>query len=99
MVLANKVSSTAWLHENVNSRASWLHALKGAKVDALVTLDSSVSCGGTLGKSRGVEHHDVVVPEFVRFQVFQCVGLDGCVRLDRQLIQSHVVLTDVEGAL
>ena len=56
-------------------------------------------CRGTLGKGRRVEHHDVVVSQFVGFEVFQRIGLDGGVGLNGQLVQSHIVFAYVKGPL
>lgn len=46
-------------------KTAWLHALQGTQIDALVTLNSGMPCRSPLGKSRRIQHHDVVVAEFV----------------------------------
>ena len=67
MVLVKRASSTAWLQENVNT-SSLISSRSGTKVDALVPLDSGVSCGGPLGESGWVEHHDVVLRQVLVFR-------------------------------
>ena len=66
MVLAKRASSTAWLHEKVNSKLPFI-MLNARKVDALVALNGACLADARLAKQVD-QHHDVVLRQISVFR-------------------------------